>query len=124
MEKVTTLELEKDLPKSIEQLNVRMKHIETIAETVEMIAEKGFTTAEKYFDNKAEQEKLDAELNDEQHKRSVFVLFGVIFLVFVLVMTAMILKQFDLVKIILGSTLAVGGGAGITTLFKKTTPHK
>lgn len=124
MEKVTTLEVEKDLPNSIEQLNVRMKHIESIAETVEMIAEKGFTTAEKYFDNKADQEKLDAELNDAQHKRSVFVLFAVIFLVFVLIMTAMILKEFDLVKIILGSTLAVGSGAGIASLFKKPPTSK
>jgi cation transport ATPase len=112
-------EVELDLPNHIEQLNVRMKHIEQIAQTVEIIAEKGFDTAEKYFDNKAEQEKLDSELGDKQHKRSVFVLLGVILLVFVLVMTAMLLKQFDLVKIILASTLAVGGGAGITNLFKK-----
>jgi len=124
VEKVTALEIEKDLPKSIEQLNVRIRHIETIAKTVEMVAEKGFATAEKYFDNKAEQEKLDSELNDVQHKRSVYVLFGVILLVFVLTMTAMVLKQFDLVKIILGSTLAVGGGAGITTLFKKNPSPK
>ena len=77
MEKVTTLEIEKDLPKSIEQLNVRMKHIETIAETVEMVAEKGFATAERYFDNKAAQEKLDSEFNDAQQKRSIYVLLAV-----------------------------------------------
>lgn len=120
MEKVTTLEIEKDLPKTIEQLNVRMKHIETIAETVEMVAEKGFSTVESYFDKKAEQEKLDSELYDAQHKRAVFVLFGIVFLIFSIIMTAMILNQFDLVKIILGSALAVGSGAGITSLFKKS----
>jgi cation transport ATPase len=124
VEKVTTLEVEKDLPKSIEQLNVRMKHIETIAETIEKVAEKGFATAEKYFDNKAEQEKLDSELSDAQHKRSVSILLVVILLVFVLTMAAMVLKQFDLAKIILGSTLAVGGGAGITTLLKKNPSSK
>ena len=113
------LKIEKDLPANLEQLNMRMKHIEQIAQTVEMVAEKGFETAEKYFYNKAEQEKLSSELGDKQHKRSVYVLLAVIFLVFVLVMTAMIFKQFDLVKIILASTLAVGGGAGITNLFKK-----
>jgi len=121
VENDSPIKIEKDLPANIEQLNVRMKHIEQIAQTVEMIAEKGFTAAEKYFDNKAEQEQLDSELSDKQHKRSVFVLFGVVLLVFVLVMTAMLLKQFDLVKIILASTLAVGGGAGITNLFKKKT---
>jgi len=124
MEKVTSLEIEKDLPKSIEQLNVRMKHIETIAETVEMVAEKGFATAERYFDNKAAQEKLDSEFNDAQHKRTVYMLLAVILLVFTLTMTAMILKQFDLVKIILGSALAVCGGAGITTLLKKNPSPK
>ena len=112
------IEIEKNLPANIEQLNVRMKHIEQIAQTVEMVAEKGFDTAEKYFDNKSNQEKLDSELNDKQHKRSIFALLMVIALVFILVITAMLLKQFDLVKIILASTLAVGGGAGITNLFK------
>ena len=121
MENDSPFKIEKDLPAHIEQLNVRMKHIEKIAQTVEMVAEKGFETADKYFDNKAEQEQLNSELGDKQHKRSVFVLFGVILLVFILAMTAMILKQFDLVKIILASTLAVGGGAGITNLFKRKT---
>lgn len=113
------VEIEKDLPAHMEQLNARMKHIEQIAKTVEMVAENGFSVAEKYIDNKAEQEKLDLELEDKQHKRMIIVLSGLLSMVFTLIMTAMILKQFDLVKVILGSTLAVGGGAGITSLFKK-----
>lgn len=119
MEQVKLTEAENDLPANIEQLNVRMKHIEQIAQTVEMVAEKGFSTAETYFANKSEQERLELELTDKQHKRSIFILSGVIVLVFIMIMTAMLLKQFELVKIILASSLAVGGGAGFTTLFKK-----
>jgi cation transport ATPase len=117
-------EVELDLPHNIEQLNVRMKHIEQIAQTVEMIAEKGFETAESYFSDKAEQEKLESTLDDKQHKRSVIVLFGVVFLIFILVMTAMLMKQFDLVKIILGSAFAIGSGAGIAGMFKKRTGER
>lgn len=119
MNKKNFVEIEKDLPAHIEQLNARMKHIEQIAKTVEMVAQNGFSVAEKYIDNKAAQDKLDIELEDKQHKRMIWVLAGVLGIVFILIMTAMLLKQFDLVKIILGSTLAVGGGAGIASLFKK-----
>jgi len=119
LSKNNVVEIEKDLPAHIEQLNARMKHIEQIAKTVEMVAENGFSVADKYFDNKAKQEQLDLELEDKQHKRMILVLSGLLCMVFVLIMTAMLLKQFELVKIILGSTLAVGGGAGITSLFKR-----
>lgn len=122
MQEIKFKEVEKDLPANIEQLNARMKNIEQVAQTVEAIAEKGFASIDTYFKNKAEQEKLDLELEDKQHKRAIIVLSTVIAVVFVLLMTAMVLKQYDLVKIILGSTLAVGGGAGIAGLFKRKSP--
>jgi len=64
------------------------------------------------------QHQREVDLQDKLHKRSVVVLFGVVSLVFVLLIYAMVLKEFDLVKIILGSSLAVAGGAGIANLFK------
>jgi len=112
-------EVKKDLPTNIEQLDVRMRNIEKIAQTIENVTENGLASANEYLKNKAEQEKLDLELADRQHKRSIWVLGSVVIAVFTLLMTSMLLKQFELVKIILGSALAVGGGAGITSLFKR-----
>ncbi len=119
MKETELREVTKGLPTNIEQLDVRMRNIEQIAQTIESIADNGFASANQYFKNKAEQEKLDLELEDKQHKRSIIILACLISAVFVLLMTAMLLKQFDLVKIILGSTLAAGGGAGIASLFKR-----
>lgn len=117
------------LPAQIERIDSRLRQIEKIAETVEVITEKGFDAASKYFESKADREKQEAEMKDAQHqrevdlqdklhKRSIVVLFGVVSLVFILLIYAMVLKEFDLVKIILGSSLAVAGGAGIANLFK------
>ena len=117
------------LPAQIERLDNRLRQIEKIAETVESITEKGLEAATKYIESKAERDSQDAEtadaqhkreieLQDKKHKRAVVVLSGITTLVFILVITAMILRQYDLVKIILGSGLAVAGGAGISNLFR------
>lgn len=117
------------LPAQIERLDNRLKQIERIAGTVESIAENGFAAATKYLESKAETERKQAEAQDAQHqreielqdrlhKRSVVVLSLIVFVVFVLVITAMIMAQFELVKIILGSSLALAGGAGMAGLFR------
>lgn len=117
------------LPAQIERLDTRLKQIERIAGTVESIAENGFAAATKYLESKAETERKQAEAEDAQHqreielqdrlhKRSVVVLSLIVFVVFVLVITAMFMGQFELVKIILGSSLAVAGGAGMAGLFR------
>lgn len=112
-------ELQEVKKSNIEQLDVRMRNIEKVAQTIENVTENGFASANEYLKNKAEQEKLDLELEDRQHKRSIWILGCVVVALFALLMTAMLLKQFELVKIILGSALAVGSGAGITSLFKR-----
>lgn len=117
------------LPAQIERLDSRLKQIEKIAETVESITGKGLIAATKYFEKKAEQDRIEAEaadaqhlreieLQDKLHKRSVSMLSLIILVVFVLVITAMVMGQFELVKIILGSSLAVAGGAGMAGLFR------
>ena len=117
------------LPAQIEKLDNRLKQIEKIAETVESITEKGLAAATKYLESKAETERQEAvaanaqhqreiELQDKQHKRSVLVLSLTVLVVFTLVVIAMFMGQFDLVKIILGSSVAVAGGAGIANLFR------
>jgi len=117
------------LPAKIESLDSRLKQIEKIAETVESITKGGLEAATKYLESKAETERQAAEkanaqhqreieLSDRQHKRSVIVLSLIVLSVFTLVTICMFMGQFELVKIILGSSLAVAGGAGMTNLFR------
>lgn len=117
------------LPAQIERIDTRLRQIEKIAETVESITEKGLEAATRYLENKAEtdrqaaeaanaQHQREIEVQDKQHKRSVIVLSLIVLVVFSLIVIAMLMAQFELAKIILGSSLAVAGGAGITNLFR------
>lgn len=117
------------LPAQIERLDSRLKQIEKIAETVESITKGGLEAATKYLESKAETERQAAEranaqhqreieLQDRQHKRSIVVLSLMVLVVFSLVVICMFMGQFDLVKIILGSSLAVAGGVGVANLFR------
>lgn len=114
----------------IDRINDRVKSIERVAKTVEALAESGLKSWDKYLQQKNEREIREAELKkklhekeieseDKKHKRSTIVLSGSMLIVFVLLMTAMVIGQYELVKVILSSTLAVAGGAGIATMFKR-----
>lgn len=119
------------LPAQIERMDNRLKQIEKIAETVESITEKGLEAATKYLENKAEtdrcaaetknaQHQREIELQDKQHKRSTIVLSLIVSIVFVLIIVSMYMQQFELVKIILNSSLAVAGGAGLSSIFRRS----
>lgn len=117
------------LPAQIERIDTRLKQLEKVAETVESITKNGLDAATKYFESKAEKDRQEAEaadarhrreieLQDKIHKRSTLALSLITFFIFVLVVAAMYLGQVELAKIILGSSLAVAGGAGIGNLFR------
>ncbi|ODB82374.1 hypothetical protein A3194_19150 [Candidatus Thiodiazotropha endoloripes] len=114
----------------IERINEKVQSIERIASTVESLADSGLKSWDKYLQQKDEREKRESivkqqihekeiESEDKKHKRSIYLLSGLLAVVFILLITALIVEQYDLVKVILNSTLAVAGGAGITAMFKK-----
>ena len=114
----------------IERINEKVQSIERIASTVESLADSGLKSWDKYLQQKDEREKREAilkrqlhekeiESDDKKHKRSTLILGSLIFTVFILLISALVVEQYNLVQIILNSTLAVAGGAGITSMFKK-----
>lgn len=126
LEKQTLVEVNHE----IERINEKVKNIEQIASTIETLAEHGLESWDKYLTQKDEGEKREAdisltkhqrelELENLVHKRSMIILGGCLISVVLLILVAMLKDQNELVKIILGSTLAVAGGAGITNMFKK-----
>lgn len=119
-----------EISHEIDRINEKVQSIERIASTVESLADSGLKSWDKYLQQKDEREKREAilkrqlhekeiESEDKKHKRSTFILGSLIAVVFILLLSALIVKQYDLVQIILNSTLAVAGGAGITSMFKK-----
>lgn len=115
----------------IERINTRVANIERIASTVEELAEKGVEAFVKHLEHKEETQQKELELESVKHqrevdlenvmhKRSVIIICATVFCVVVLVFTAMILDQKELVKIILTSSLAVGAGFGIKAALTKS----
>lgn len=114
----------------LEKINGRVNNIEQIASTIETLAENGLQSWDKYLTQKDEQEKRNAELEqtqhqreleleDKTHKRSIVILAIFVSFIFLLILVAMLKEQNELVKMILTSSFAVAGGAGVVSLFKK-----
>ncbi|NOR44460.1 MAG: hypothetical protein GQ534_02650 [Candidatus Delongbacteria bacterium] len=112
------------------QLSGKVQNIERVTKTIETLAEHGFESWNNYLKQKNEREKRESELTrhvhekeveteDKKHKRSVVILGGTIAVFFILIITAMILEQYDLVKIIINSSLAIAAGAGVGSMFRK-----
>lgn len=119
-----------EVNQELEKINGRVNNIEQIASTIETLAEHGLESWDKYLTQKDEQEKRNAELaqiqhqrelelEDKIHKRSIVILGIFVSFIFLLILVALLKEQNELVKIILTSSFAVAGGAGLVSLFKK-----
>ena len=102
----------------IVSLDARLQNVEKIANTIDNVAGKALESWSHYLEQKNEQEKREIETHNIQHKRASLILVISIILVFALIMVAILKEQYELVKIILGSSLALAAGAGLTTVFK------
>lgn len=95
----------------------RLQNIEKITSTIDNVTGKALESWAHYLEQKNESHKREIETQNTQHKRASYILLTSIVLVFILLMSAMLKGQYDLVKIILGSSLALAAGAGISTAF-------
>ncbi|MFS1504162.1 hypothetical protein BCU13_012215 [Vibrio lentus] len=115
----------------IEHINQRVANVERIASTVEHLAEKGTDAFIKHLEHKEElqekelelesvKHKREIELENDMHKRSIIIIASTVFSIVLLVFTAMVLGQTELVKIILTSSFAVGAGFGLKAALTKS----
>lgn len=114
----------------IERINNRVANIERIAATVEDLAGKGVEAFCQHLEHKEEiqrkeleqenaKHEREVELENTMHKRSIQIVGTVVLCIVLLIFTAMILGQNDLVKTILTSSLAIGAGVGLKAAFSK-----
>lgn len=113
-------EKEISLPSKTEivEIDQRLRNVEQIVDVVKHVSDKAVDSWSKYLEQKSQQADKELALADAQHKRSSVVMAYVISVVFILCVIALFKDQYELVKIIIGSSLAVGAGAGIRTLFR------
>jgi hypothetical protein len=110
------------LPKQVErdgELASIDKNIAHISSTIENVANNAFKSWSEHLEFKAKHAEQELKVSDRQHKRTTILLFITIAFVFSLLVMAMYKEQYELVKIILGSALAVAAGAGLTSLLPK-----
>lgn len=100
------------------EIDQRLKSVEQIVEVVKHVSDKAVDSWSKYLEQKSQQAEKELALTDAQHKRSSGVMVYVISVIFILCVISLLKEQYDLVKLIIGSSLAVGAGAGLNTLFK------
>ena len=110
--------------KKITDIDRRLENIEKMMGVAENVAEKAIETWENNQKRKSENELKDLLYRNEQHKRTGNILIGIILAIFILCLVSMFMKQFDLVKLILSSSLAVGAGAGLTSFLQRRSKEK
>ena len=111
-EEATPVEVE------VRQFDERIKNVERVVDMVKGISDKAFELGTEYLIKRTEYDQRQQELDDSQHKRSVYLLVFAITVVFVLCMTALLEKQVDLVRLFINSGLAAAAGMGVTSLLK------
>jgi len=100
------------------EIDIRLKHLEKLYETVTGLGNMAVGSFEGYLLQKAESENRSREIEDRQNKRSTNLVIYSITLIFVLCLICLFKGQFALVKVILTSSLAVGTGVGLHSVFR------
>ncbi len=108
----------------VERFDQRIKNVEKIVEMIRGISDKAFELGTDYLVKKTESEQRQQELDDNQHKRSIYLLTFAISVIFVLCLAALFQNQFELVKFFINSGLAIAAGTGIASLLRARPKQK
>jgi hypothetical protein len=100
------------------QVSRRLQNIEQLIETIRQVADKGVESWSQSQIRKAEGEEHARNLEDAQHRRACWVLAYLSALVCGLAAFSLWKDQYELVRLILSSSLAVAAGAGLTSIFR------
>jgi hypothetical protein len=100
------------------EIDKRLKNVEQIVDIVKHVSSKAVDSWTKYLEQKSQQAQKESFLADAQHQRAIKVLAYLVSLIFILTVIALFQHQYELVQIIIGSSLGVAAGAGIRSIFK------
>jgi len=111
-------EIEVSKKTEIVEIDQRLRNVEQILDVVKHVSDTAVHSWTKYLEQKSQQEQKQSSLADAQHQRASKVLVYLVSLVFVLTLIALFQRQYDVVQIIIGSSLGVAAGAGMRSIFK------
>lgn len=103
---------------SVGVIEQRVTNVEKVTDTLQNLVMQGLQSFGDYIAKKDEADKRQVELEDRQHRRGVWLLVFLVSIVFILLFTSLMLKQDELFKYIVQSSIAVGAGTGIAALLK------
>ncbi len=102
-----------DVNHELDVINEKISHIQEITSTIENLAASGLEAFNQHLTSQDQNKRLEIEFRDKKNKRALILLGVIVSAVLVLVLTAMLHEQFQLVSTILNSSLALGAGAGL-----------
>jgi hypothetical protein len=100
------------------EVGARLHHLERIHDTITHIADGALDTFSAWAEKDAALRKEAQENDDKAHKRVTTALVYIITLVFTLSLVSLLKNQFELVKLILGSSILLTAGAGLNALIR------
>src|SRR5262245_37865114 len=102
----------------LREVGVRLNNLERLYDTIAHVADVAQETIAEYFKEKTATEKEARRIEDSAHKRVTLALGYVVTLVFLLSLIALLKNQYELVKLILGSSILLTAGAGLNALIR------
>ncbi len=98
----------------------RLENVEKVVDVIEHLSARAADSWKHYLQEKATSDEKAQILDDRQNKRAVFIVCYSITSVGALCILALWKDQYELVKLILSSSLALAAGAGVTSVWKKS----
>jgi hypothetical protein len=101
------------------EIDTRIHNLEKLYDTIENVMEGAIDTYNKYLIQKTESEKQSQTFEDNQHKRGSWVIVYALTVIIVFCVFCLFKEQYELIKLILTSSFAVGAGAGLSSIWSK-----
>jgi amino acid permease len=103
---------------SVGVIEQRVTNVEKVTDTLQSLIMQGLESFGDYIEKRDQADKRQVEMEDRQHRRGVWLLVFLVSIIFILLFTSLMLKQNELFKYIVQSSIAVGAGTGIAVLLK------
>lgn len=110
--------------KGIVDIDRRLEQIEKMVDVAQEVAGQAIKSWENNQKRKANNQQKELLIKNDQHKRITWILTSILTAIFILCLISMFMKQYDLTKLILNSSLAIAAGAGLSTFVQNKNKDK
>lgn len=104
---------------NVELVSRQMTQFNRLVDAFQDFSSQALDLGRHYVQEKLEIEKSQQIYADKQHHRGVITIIILVGVIFILCMTALIMRENEILQIILQSSLAIAAGAGLANLLRR-----